>query len=204
MIFQAEAPILQSINTLYVCQVGRKRPAFLFGKMRLSPQERELTALIAPIVTDLGFKLLWLEMKSGILSLNCENGDGSRITLDDCGRVSRAVAVMLEETDPIPGAYTLEVGSPGIDRPLFTQADYERFKGLEVKAELDEATDTITGQRRFKGIIAAVQDGMVTLTCEDIGDVALPLDRIHKARLVMSDELIKATKPKEKEVQSLT
>lgn len=168
--------------------------------MRLSPLERDLTALIDPMVTNLGFKLLWLEMKGGILSLNCENADGSRITLDDCGRVSRAVGTMLEEKDPIPGAYTLEVGSPGIDRPLFTQADYERFKGLEVKAEIDEAADAITGQRRFKGIISGVKGSLITLTCPDIGEVELPLDRIHKAKLVMSDELIKATKPKEKVV----
>lgn len=183
--------------------MGRKRPAFLFGKMRLSPLERELTDLIEPIVSDLGFKLLWLEMKSGILSLNCENGDESRITLDDCGKVSRAVSVMLEEKDPIPGAYTLEVGSPGIDRPLFTARDYERYKGLEVKIELDEAVQTETGQRRFKGIIEGMEDEEhVVIACDDIGKVGLPLSRIHKAKLVMSDELIKATKPKEKEVNA--
>lgn len=168
--------------------------------MKQTPQERELTALIAPLVSDMGFALLWLDMKSGVLSLNCENADGSRITLDDCGRVSRAVGAMLEEKDPIPGAYTLEVGSPGIDRPLFNEADYTRFKGLEVKIELDEAADTITGQRRFKGLIGEVKDGSVTITCDDIGAVELPVDRIHKAKLVMSDDLIKATKPKEKEV----
>lgn len=166
--------------------------------MRLSPLETELTDLITPIVSDMGFTLLWLDMKGGILSLNCENADGSRITLDNCGKVSRAVGAMLEEKDPIPGAYTLEVGSPGIDRPLFTRADYERFKGLEAKIELDEAADTITGQRRFKGIIEGMEDERhIILDCPDIGRVGLPLDRIHKARLVMSDELIKATKPKE-------
>src|SRR5690606_33118365 len=130
------------------------------------------------------------EMKGGILSLNCENGDESRITLDDCGKVSRAVSAVLEEKDPIPGAYTLEVGSPGIDRPLFEAADYERYKGLEAKIELDEAVQTETGQRRFKGIIEGMEDDRhVILDCPDIGKVGLPLDRIHKARLVMSDEL---------------
>lgn len=171
--------------------------------MRLSPLERELTELIEPIISNMGFTLLWLEMKGGILSLNCENGDESRITLDDCGKISRAVSVMLEEKDPIPGAYTLEVGSPGIDRPLFSARDYERFKGLEVKIELDEAVQTETGQRRFKGIIKGMEDDIhVVIDCQDIGRVGLPIDRIHKARLVMSDALIKATKPKEKEVNA--
>ncbi len=178
-------------------------PPFLLEKMRQTPLERDLTDLLEPIVKKQGFDLLWLELKSGILSVFCENPDTGRITLDECGAVSRALSPVLEETDPIPGAYRLEVSSAGIDRPLFTARDYERFKGLEAKIELDEATQTETGQRRFKGIIGGMEDERhVVLDCPDIGKVGLPLDRIHKARLVMSDELIKATKPKEKEVHN--
>ncbi len=164
--------------------------------MRQTPLEQELTAMIAPKVESLGFGLLWVELKSGILSVFCENPQTGRITLDECTTISKAIAPLLETADPIESAYRLEVSSPGIDRPLFTESDYERFKGLEAKVEMDEAADAITGQRRFKGVIEGAKDGIVHLDCPDAGKIDLPLARIIKARLVMSDELIKATKPK--------
>lgn len=166
--------------------------------MKQTPLEHDLTALLAPRIDALDFALLWLELKSGVLSVFCENPQTGRITLDECGTISRDISVLLEETDPIAGAYTLEVGSAGIDRPLFTAADYERFHGLEVKIELDDAIDDDTGQRRFRGLIAGIDNNVATIDCPDIGTVELPLERIAKAKLVMNDALIKATKPKDK------
>lgn len=194
--FPEQPPYFAPINTLYFCQVGRKRPAFFVRKMRQTPLERDLTALLAPPVQALGFELLWLELKGGVLSVYCENPVTGRITLDECGTISRSLSPLLEETDPIPGAYTLEVGSAGIDRPLFTEADYDRYRGMEVRIELDEAVDDVTGQRRFKGAIVGSRDGIVRIDCEDSGMIDLPLSRIIKGRLVLTDELIKATKPK--------
>lgn len=165
--------------------------------MTLTPQEQDLTALMAPKVAALGFRLLWVEMKSNILSVFCENPQTGRITLDECGQISRALSSLLETADPIEGAYRLEVSSAGIDRPLFDAADYARFKGMEVKIELDEAVDAQSGQRRFKGVIEGTTEGVIHLDCPDIGKIDLPLSKIHKAKLVMSEALIKATQPKE-------
>ncbi len=102
------------------------------------------------------------------------------ITVDDCERVSRQVSGVLDVEDPITGHYTLEVSSPGLDRPLTAARDFERFSGHEVKLRTDMP---VGGQRNFRGLLHGLSGGDVLLEV-DGREVRLPLDRIEKARLV--------------------
>jgi len=141
----------------------------------------QLGELLAPVVAGLGYELWELEFApragGGLLRLYIDSPAG--ISLDDCERVSRAVSGTLDAADPIPGAYTLEVSSPGLDRVLRTPAHFERFTGERVKLEMMQPVE---GRKRFAGRLTKVAGGEITLELEN-GAVRLPIDDIHKARL---------------------
>lgn len=140
-----------------------------------------LAARLAPLVEGLGYELWELEYSpgrgNGLLRLYIDAGPG--ITLDDCERVSRAVSEVLDAEDPIPGHYTLEVSSPGVERPLRTAGQFARFAGETVYVETAQA---IEGRRRFKGALAAVGDGTIEVDV-DGRRWTLPLGAIRKAHL---------------------
>jgi len=142
----------------------------------------QLRELLEPVVTDLGYELWELEFGTrpggALLRLYIDSPDG--IGLDDCERVSRAVSSVLDEADPIPNEYTLEVSSPGLDRVLRTQAHFERFAGERVKVEMMQP---VNGRKRFQGRLQKVEESEITLEM-DGGTVSLPIDDIHRARLV--------------------
>ncbi len=148
-----------------------------------------LHSLVEPEIARLGFELVRLSYGGGrpVLQVMAERPDGS-MSVDDCATLSRALSDVLDAEDPIPGEYSLEVSSPGIDRPLTRPKDYERWRGFEAKVSLAELLD---GRKRFQGRLDGLADGMVTLVTED-GPVALPLDRIDSAKLVLTDDLIRA------------
>jgi ribosome maturation factor RimP len=102
------------------------------------------------------------------------------IAVEDCERVSREVAALLDVEDPIPGHYNLEVSSPGLDRPLFTAEHFERFRGETAQLSLFAP---INGRRKFKGRILAAESGKVKLE-QDGMEVELDMGNIAKARLV--------------------
>jgi ribosome maturation factor RimP len=141
----------------------------------------QLNELLGPLVSDLGYELWELEYapRSGgaLLRLYIDSPDG--ISLEDCERVSRAVSERLDSDDPIPGHYTLEVSSPGLDRVLRTPAHFERFAGERVRVEM---TRPIDGRKRFSGQLLAATEREITLDV-DGGRVNLPIGEIHKARL---------------------
>ena len=99
---------------------------------------------------------------------------------------------MLDVADPIAGAYILEVSSPGIDRPLVRPEDYDRFSGFEARIELAEPFD---GRKRFRGRLLGTADGEVRLATE-AGEARLPLASVARARLVLTDDLIAASRPR--------
>jgi ribosome maturation factor RimP len=142
----------------------------------------QLGELLGPVVAGLGYELWEIEYApragGGLLRLYIDAAEG--ISLEDCERVSRAVSATLDETDPIPGHYTLEVSSPGLDRVLRTQAHFARFAGERVKLEMMRPVD---GRKRFQGRLQAVGESEITLET-DGGAVSLPIDDIHRARLV--------------------
>lgn len=158
--------------------------------MRLTGLEEKIAETISPVMADMGIDLLWVEFKGGILSVFAENPKTHKLTLGECTDISRELSPILEVEDLIDGRYRLEVSSAGIDRPLFKPADFARYHDLEVKVELDQL---IEGQKKFRGIIEDSNEEHVTLKT-DQGTLDLPHTSIYKAKLVMTDNLIKETK----------
>jgi len=103
------------------------------------------------------------------------------VTLDDCAEFSRRVGAVLEVEDPIPGAYELEVSSPGLDRRLVRESDFERFAGRRARISLDAP---LNGQRNYQGVVRGIQEGEILLETEGERLVRLPYARVDKARLV--------------------
>jgi ribosome maturation factor RimP len=140
-----------------------------------------LLARFAPLVEGLGYELWELEYSpgrgNGLLRLYIDAAAG--ITVDDCERVSRAVGEVLDAEDPIPGQYTLEVSSPGLERPLRTAEQFARFVGEPVYVETVQA---IEGRRRFKGALVAAGAGTIEVDV-DGRRWTLPLSGIRKAHL---------------------
>ncbi len=142
----------------------------------------KLEALLAPVVEDLGYEYVGIEYSSNpknrLLRLYIDQPE-SGIGVDDCETVSREVSAVLDVEEPISGQYTLEVSSPGIERPLFTAAHFSRFIGEVAKVQLQVPLD---GRRKFKGLIVAVADDEVTLA-GDGQQWQLPLADMLKAHL---------------------
>ena len=138
--------------------------------------------MLQPLVEDLGYEFVGLEHRSNpknaVLAVYIDRPEG--ISLEDCERVSREVAALLDVEDPIAGHYSLEVSSPGLDRPLFTLEQFERFRGETVQLS---AFAPVAGRRRFKGEILGTEGGKVRLD-QDGTEVELEMGNIAKARLV--------------------
>jgi len=116
--------------------------------------------------------------------------DGT-IEVDDCGEISTAVSAVLDVEDPIVEAYTLEVSSPGIDRPLTRLKDFDQWAGYVAKIE---TTELIDGRRRFKGTLAGTEGDEVLITLDDQAEeitIGLKFDWLSDAKLVLTDELIR-------------
>tara|TARA_B100000780_G_scaffold277679_1_gene248981 strand:- start:371 stop:817 length:447 start_codon:yes stop_codon:yes gene_type:complete len=147
--------------------------------MAVSDQIEQLVE--APIIS-LGYMLVGIEyVKNGqntVLRIYIDSDQG--ISIEDCERVSHQVNGILEVEDPISSAYSLEVSSPGFDRPLFKQQDFERFVGLQAKVVMKLP---IQGRRNFKGLLDGFSEGNILIEVD--GEVyELPLTKMSKARLV--------------------
>jgi ribosome maturation factor RimP len=118
-----------------------------------------------------------------------ERHDGSGMGVEDCAALSRHISAILDVEDPIEGAYTLEVSSPGIDRPLTRPKDFERFAGHLAKIETRRP---IEGRKRFQGRLVGRAGEEVVVAMEEGGEARLPMTEISKAKLVLTDELIAA------------
>lgn len=125
------------------------------------------------------------------LQIMAERTDRAAMTVDDCAEISRAVSALLDVEDPLPGAYQLEVSSPGIDRPLIRPEDFDRFAGFEARLETALPLD---GRKRFKGRLLGRDGEGVRLRVSDGAEVLVPLDLLKKAKLVLNDELLAAAR----------
>lgn len=155
----------------------------------------EIAGIAEPVIEDLGYRLVRVAVSGGhedrILQIMAERPDGT-ITVDDCEKISKALSPVLDVADPLPGAYRLEISSPGIDRPLVRPSDFEAWSGHVVKIELKEP---IEGRRRFKGTLEGFEDGEVRVEC-DLGEqgiqhLGLPVTLVADAKLVLTDDLIR-------------
>ena len=151
-----------------------------------------IETLIAPSLEAMGYRLVRVAVTGGrstpVLQVMAERMDERPMGVDDCTEVTHTISALLDVADPIEHTYLLEVSSPGIDRPLVRREDYERFQGHEAKLEL---TAPIEGRRRFRGKLLGIEADRVRL---NLGAevVELPLARIQRAKLVLTDELLAA------------
>ena len=155
--------------------------------------DRRLAEVITPVIEDMGFELVRVRLmggKSATLQIMAERPEGG-IEVDECAEISTAVSATLDVEDPIEDAYTLEVSSPGIDRPLTRLKDFEVWEGYEAKLE---TADMIDGRRRFKGTLMGTEAGEVLIEIDVDGQpttIGLAFDWLTDAKLVLTDALIK-------------
>ncbi len=152
-----------------------------------------MAEIITPVIEGMGFELVRVRLMSGktkTLQIMAERPDGG-IEVDECADISTAVSAILDVEDPIEDNYTLEVSSPGIDRPLTRLKDFDTWEGYEAKLETEELID---GRRRFKGVLAGVEDEDVLINLPDEGGeditIGLNFEWLSDAKLVLTDELI--------------
>jgi ribosome maturation factor RimP len=187
----AYIPAIPLQQNVLLCGGLRRPPraeAFVPESAILS-QMSHLEPIIAPAVEAAGYRLVRLRLKAGrvkTLQIMAERPDGT-MNVDDCAKLSRAVSEFLEAEDPIEGEYTLEVSSPGIDRPLTRQTDFARWAGHEARIELT-APDA-SGRKRFKTLLLGL-DGNDVVAEVDGARMKFPFRAIAEAKLVLTDKLI--------------
>lgn len=141
-----------------------------------------IRSLAQPVVEGLGMELVDVAIVTDhgrrVLRVTIDKPGG--ITVDDCGDVSRELGTILDVEDPIPQSYSLEVSSPGLDRPLLSEKDFIRFSGKKARIKTREA---IEGRKNFKGTIDAVTEGRVRVTDFDGKVFEIPFPIIEMARL---------------------
>ncbi len=154
---------------------------------------RRIERLIEPSLTAMGYEIVrirWTGEGHRKLQIMAERTDGRPMDVDDCATISRQISPLLDVADPIQGTYELEVSSPGIDRPLVRPKDFERFAGFEAKIRTLRPID---GRRRFRGRLAGFSNGRVSIITE-AGEAEVPIEEIENAKLVLTDELLAATR----------
>jgi ribosome maturation factor RimP len=151
--------------------------------------DRRLAEIITPVIEGMGFELVRVRLMGGkthVLQIMADRPQGG-IEVDDCAALSTAISAVLDVEDPIMDAYTLEVSSPGIDRPLTRLKDFEAFEGYEARLETAELID---GRKRFKGVLAGVEGDEVLINIAE-GTIGLKFDWLSDAKLILTDELIR-------------
>lgn len=148
----------------------------------MSSKLEQLQALLTPVVEALGYECWGVEFISqgrhSVLRVYIDRPEG--ILIDDCEAVSRQVSGILDVEDPISGEYTLEVSSPGMDRPLFTLEQFAKHAGEQVKIRLRSPYE---GRRNYQGILRGVEEQDVVVLVDD-HEYLLPIDSIDKANII--------------------
>lgn len=150
---------------------------------------RRIEDIVAPTIVGMGFDVVRVALSrgGGTLQIMIEPSDGRHLDVEDCATVSRAVSAVLDVEDPITDPYTLEVSSPGIDRPLTRPKDYVRWAGHIARLE---TALPVENRRRFKGTLLGLDDNLVRLRLEDGTETSVPLEAITRAKLELTDRLI--------------
>lgn len=156
--------------------------------------DRRIAEIVQPTIEGLGFELVRIRLMGGAgkaktLQIMADRPEGG-IEVEDCARISTAVSAVLDVEDPLEDHYTLEVSSPGIDRPLTRLKDFDAWAGWEARVE---TTELIDGRRRFKGELAGTEGEEILITIEEKGEpltIGLRFDWLSDAKLILTDELI--------------
>lgn len=169
--------------------MGFPKPAFFLDTVNAKAITAKLLEIVEPVAADAGYELVDLAfVREGagwvvrvfIDHLPGHAPDGIGVSFSDCEEMSRELSAVLDVEDPIPCAFTLEVSSPGLDRPLRTAAHFERFLGQVAKVRLSKGTG---GRRNFKGTLVGVADDIVTIEVDGVS-YELPVADVDTARLV--------------------
>jgi ribosome maturation factor RimP len=158
--------------------------------------EARLAAILAPRLQLMGFELVRVAVlgrERPTVQIMADRADGSQITVEDCEQISHDVGAAIDVADPIPGAWTLEVSSAGIDRPLIRIKDWNRFAGHLARVE---AFVPQNGRKRFAGVVLGADDDVARLRLDDGLEVVIRHSDIRRAKLVLTDALIEATAAK--------
>ena len=153
-------------------------------------QKHYLADIIEPVIDALGYdtvRILTIGDSNPTIQIMIEHKDYEKeLTVDDCAKVSRAISAVMDEKDPIENKYTLEVSSPGLDRPLTKIEHFKRYINYVIKLE---TINPVEKRKRFKGVIENVtDDNQVVMLMEDVS-YNIDYDNISKAKIVITDEL---------------
>jgi ribosome maturation factor RimP len=164
--------------------------------------DARLAAIVEPALAGMGYRLVRVHVSGRdgcTVQIMAERPDGT-FTIEDCEAASRAVSPAIDVEDPIKGGYRLELSSPGIDRPLVRLSDFERAAGDEAKIEMNAM---VGGRKRFRGEIEGVEGEFALVRNKDnAGEIfRLPIAEMLEAKLVLTDELIKKTMKREKQLE---
>ena len=156
-------------------------------------EDIRLLELLDPVAEATGYAIIRLRLMGGSetrrLQIMAERPSDGDMNVEDCARLSRAISEVMDAADPIAGEYTLEVSSPGVDRPLTRLTDFVAYEGYEVKLELDRLAE---GRKRFRGVLAGVEGEQIGIDLEGEAETAMvPFAWIVEAKLVLNDDLMK-------------
>ena len=155
--------------------------------------DKRIAEIVAPVIEDMGCELVRLRLMSGknaLLQIMADRPEGG-IEVDELAQISTALSATLDVEDPISEEYTLEVSSPGIDRPLTRLKDFDVWADYEARIETEELID---GQRRFKGWLRGTEDDEVLIEIEqgtETPTIGLKFEWLSDAKLILTDELIR-------------
>lgn len=163
--------------------------------------EKRITNFIEPVITDLGYDLVSLRIigsaKLQTLQIMAEDPKTGTLDLNGCSKISHAVSAILDVEDPIQSAYQLEISSPGIDRPLVRDRDFEKHIGYEISVETEESAAE-NGQKKFRGKLLAFNGDTFVMTT-DTGEITIERENVNRAKLILTDELAKLALKKRRE-----
>ena len=150
--------------------------------------ETKVADLLNPTLKAMGYRLVRVRMagsQNKTMQVMAERADEVNMTVEDCALISREVSNILDVVNPVEEAYSLEISSPGIDRPLVSPSDYDRYSGFDAKIEM---VNTINGRKRFKGELLGMKNNLVRICIEE-ETAELPFEDIRRAKLTLSDEM---------------
>ena len=155
-------------------------------------EDQRLVELLDPVAEAAGYEIVRLRLMGGEnarrLQIMAETPDGEMV-VEDCARLSRAISEVMDAADPIKGEYTLEVSSPGVDRPLTRLKDFATYEGHEARIELDRVAE---GRKRFRGVLAGIDGDNIGIDLEGEEATAMvPFSWIVDAKLILTDALMK-------------
>jgi ribosome maturation factor RimP len=175
------------LGRFFLC---RRTAKLMRGK---TAEDFGLLELLDPVAEAIGYEIVRLRLMGADeqrrLQIMAERPSDGDMNVEDCARLSRAISEIMDAADPIAGEYTLEVSSPGVDRPLTRLKDFTTYEGYEARLELDRMAE---GRKRFRGLLAGVEADNVAIDLEGEEHTALiPFAWITEAKLILTDELMK-------------